>query len=208
LSNVALLDTACERARHALEATRCIHDALEIRRQAAAEVEDARLQRDAGRIQQWSEIAVRAGRRCGELLRTTARAGERAPPGGGEGRTLPTLETIGIKKGQAYRFQKLASIPADQFEAEISAANDRHGEVSTIRILRIAATGSRQGGARPSGERSCRPRATSAEELAAMLDDPAARAELVRAWMAFNTHIELLLETCQGRDLRGVGVRP
>lgn len=183
-----------------------VAEALRFRELAAAEVAAARRRRDALQTQQCSEIKVRADRRCGEMLRAMAAAGERAPPGGTDG--VPTLDELGIKKGQAYRFQKLASIPIDLFNAAIASANAVHGEATTHRILESAVTGSRQGGARAVADRSLersteRPfthRPAGAAELVEMLADPATRAELADAWVAFSTHLDRLRGVWRDRE--------
>lgn len=193
-------DRVCDHdvARHALDSLSNVSEALRLRDHASSEVGAAQRRRDALAVQRWSEIRVRAGRRCGELLGAMAASGERAPRGGMEGK--PTLDELGIKKGQAYRYAKLASIPADLFEAAISAAIAAHGEATTHRILESAVTGSRQGGARAVAARSIANEPACAVDLVEILADPSTRAELVRAWLAFNTHLDLLRNAWRERE--------
>ncbi len=68
------------------------------------------------------EIRIRAERRCGELLAEMEKAKGAAQPGvgraGGTGsQRATTLSDLGISKTQASRWQKLAEVPEEEFEA-------------------------------------------------------------------------------------------
>jgi hypothetical protein len=67
------------------------------------------------------EIRLRAERRCGQLLAEREMAkgllkqGQELPQS--HGATTETLDDLGISKTQSSRWQKLAAIPEDEFEA-------------------------------------------------------------------------------------------
>lgn len=71
------------------------------------------------------EIRVRAERRCGELLAEMEKA--KGAPGPGRGKAgstvrppftdAPTLADLGISKTQSSRWQQLAEVPEEEFEA-------------------------------------------------------------------------------------------
>lgn len=100
-----------------------------------------------------TEIKVRAERKAGELLATTAANGERAGQSEGGKRAaaerwgsnshdttsqVPTLSEIGITKDQSSRWQQLASMSNDHFEAAVATAKDTAGQVTTAFMLREA----------------------------------------------------------------------
>lgn len=94
-----------------------------------------------------TEIKVRAERKAGELLRDSAARGERFPAGGPRAKqveshaeTRPaTLEEIGISNTQSSRWQQLASMSEDHFEAAVATAKESAGQVTTAFMLREAA---------------------------------------------------------------------
>ena len=74
------------------------------------------------------QIRLRAERQAGRLLKrrdkATGTAGLGRPPLGGRVAEPPNQETLadlGISKGQSSRWQKLADVPEDQFEAALAA---------------------------------------------------------------------------------------
>lgn len=89
-----------------------------------------------------SDIKIRAERKCGEMLKATAKSGERARAGGNRGSIVtrcnngnkPTLTDIGIERINAYRYQKLADIPEEVFESALEAIEIRLLHDATIEI--------------------------------------------------------------------------
>ncbi len=86
-----------------------------------------------------AEIALRAERRLGELLRKldknkgTVTVGGGGPSGGRIVRPpeKPTLSNLGISKSQSSRWQAIAELPKTAFEDHIAAVRDR-GEKLTV----------------------------------------------------------------------------
>jgi hypothetical protein len=72
------------------------------------------------------EIRLRAERRCGQLLKETEKAKGAQGTGSNQyqvrsiGTTAPTLSDRGISKDQSSRWQKLADVPEEQFEAALA----------------------------------------------------------------------------------------
>ena len=50
----------------------------------------------------------------------------------------PTLSDIGVTKSDSSRWQKLAAIDEEKFEAAVAAAKDAAGQVTTAAMLRAA----------------------------------------------------------------------
>lgn len=133
-----------EAARNALAAAHRVDEVKNIRDKAEAMAAYARQARDTELIQYATEIKVRAERRCGELLITSAERGERAGKGNPElqmsnGSTFATLADLGLTRDQSSRYQKLAAMPAEQFETAVETAKATAGAVSTAGLLRTAA---------------------------------------------------------------------
>jgi hypothetical protein len=91
----------------------------------AKQANDFDLERDA------AIARVRAERKCGELLSDTemakgaavkgiGRAGANAVPGGNRVTEIITLSDMGITKKQSSKWQKLAAVPENEFEAAIN----------------------------------------------------------------------------------------
>ena len=75
-----------------------------------------------------TEIKLRAERRTGELLRETAKTGERRTAAHGRPRKgssaeeafkATTLKTLGLTENQSSDWQQLAAIPAPEFEVRL-----------------------------------------------------------------------------------------
>jgi hypothetical protein len=88
------------------------------------------------------EIGLRAERRCGQLLREREMAKGAAEPGTNRGAThsrrtraspLKTLAVLGISHDQPSKWQKLADIPEDDFEATLTAPGPKPSTIGTIR---------------------------------------------------------------------------
>jgi hypothetical protein len=131
-----------EAARTALAECHRVDEVKDIRDKAEAMAAYARQAKDSELIQYATEIKVRAERRCGELLRNAKQAGELAPHGGdrrSETRShATTLKDVGISGDQSSRWQRLAAMPTEHFEAAVETAKATAGEVSTAFMLREA----------------------------------------------------------------------
>lgn len=87
----------------------------------------ARQAKDQDLIQYATEIKVRAERRCGELLSTTEKNKGATVPGTNRGITRsddstasPTLADMGLTKDESSRYQQLAAMPSEHFEAAVA----------------------------------------------------------------------------------------
>lgn len=129
-----------EAARTALAEAHRVDEVKDIRDKAEAMAAYARQARDTALVQYATEIKVRAERRCGELLRDSERNG------GAKGvgpiaverydTNQPTLADLGITRDQSSRYQKLAAMPEEHFEAAVATAKENVGEVTTAFMLR------------------------------------------------------------------------
>lgn len=83
-----------------------------------------------------ASFKVRAERKAGELLAQSDGLGEH----GGDRRSSRSvrLEDLDISKSQSSRWQKLATIPEDRFEAAIRTTVDDGWELTTASLLRLA----------------------------------------------------------------------
>ena len=118
-------------ARRALAEARRVHEVKSIRDKAVAMQAYAKQAKDTTLITQATEIRMRAERRVGELLIEMAERKERETKGGDRRSKLqaatlivvPKLADLGINKTQSSRWQKLAALPADRFEANVERAS-------------------------------------------------------------------------------------
>lgn len=130
-----------EAARTALAEAHRVDEVKDIRDKAEAMAAYARQAKDSELIQYATEIKVRAERRCGELLKATADAGERATRGVNVERydiDKPTLSDMGLTRDESSRYQQLAAMPAEHFETAVATAKATAGEVTTAFMLREA----------------------------------------------------------------------
>jgi hypothetical protein len=99
----------------------------------------ARQARDTELIERATEIKVRAERRAGQMLAAAKESGDRRGKGNPQLSNAGTfgLSDIGITKNESSRWQKLASVPDEQFEQAVAAAKEVAGEVTTAAMLRI-----------------------------------------------------------------------
>lgn len=134
-----------EQARVALAAACQIDEVKDIRDKAEALAAYARQAKDTELVQHATEIKVRAERRCGELLATAADNGERAtrahgganiPSVSNDATPIKTLADIGLTRDESSRYQQLAAMPEEHFEAAIATAKDSVGQVTTAFLLR------------------------------------------------------------------------
>ena len=138
-----------EQARTALAECQRVDEVKDIRDKAEAMAAYARQAKDTELIQFATEIKVRAERRCGELLRTSAERGERQSVGNPQlsnaSTIAPTLAVLGITRDQSSRYQQLAAMPDEHFETAVATAKDTAGEVTTAFMLREAKRSKPQG---------------------------------------------------------------
>lgn len=82
-------------------------------------------------------VRLRAERRCGVLLKEMKANGERASGHGdqksGSKPSTPNLDDLGVSKDQSSRFQQLADVPDDEFEAALA---DPESKPSTAGVIR------------------------------------------------------------------------
>lgn len=127
MTTVALVryDAMCR----AIDAAYEVDEVKEIRDKALAFETYARQAKNTEAERRACEIRLRAERKAGELLREMEKAkGARGNPGGrgapvvrSHGETAQTLSNLGISKTQSSRWQQLAAIPEDVFEAALAA---------------------------------------------------------------------------------------
>lgn len=139
-----------EAARSALRAAHSVDEVKEIRDKAEAMAAYARQAKDTALVQWATEIKVRAERKAGEMLRATAESGERDQGRGGDRKSQShdatvKLSDLGISRDQSSRWQQVASIPEEHFEAAVNMAKNSAGEVTTAFLLREAKKGKPKG---------------------------------------------------------------
>lgn len=135
-----------EAARSALSAAHSVDEVKDIRDKAEAMAAYARQAKDQELILWATEIKVRAERRCGAMLAESEKAkgseyGSRHFVDGRIERPAnptPRLSDIGITKDQSSRYQQLASMSEEHFEAAVATAKDTAGQVTTAFMLREA----------------------------------------------------------------------
>lgn len=127
----------CSRARTALAQARTAEDFKDVRDVGEAAIRLAKSRRDVGieALLEAQEIVRRAERQLGAMLpEVTGGSGrkERLQP-------ATFLSDIGIEKTQSSRFQKIAQLPDDEFEAWISTCREAGEEMTQAAALRVAA---------------------------------------------------------------------
>lgn len=100
--------------------------ALEVYQRSRAAALDA--QQDA------AEIALRAERRLGELCRTAIRRGGDRKSKSRDA-TL-NLDDLGISKSQSSRWQKLAAVPEEDFDAHVQVVREKGERLTTAGTIR------------------------------------------------------------------------
>jgi N6-adenosine-specific RNA methylase IME4 len=137
---LARYDAACR----ALAAAHRVDEVKTIRDKAVAMQAYAKQAKDTTLITQATEIRMRAERRAGELLIEMAELGERDSGKGNRNPVLksqaatPKLSDLGISKTQSSRWQELARISDDTFEAKVTSASKRAYDGSAHRFIKEA----------------------------------------------------------------------
>ena len=88
-----------------------------------------------------SEVAVRATRRAGEILNGMEKAapGEHWKKKRSPGRTAtPTLRELGITKNQSSKWQKIASVPDDVFDAHVTKCLKAKKQITVTSVAKLA----------------------------------------------------------------------
>lgn len=129
-----------EAARTALAEAHRVDEVKDIRDKAEAMAAYARQARDQELIQFATEIKVRAERKCGELLSQVEREKGGRPGNSSTSETSyqRTLRENCLDHNAAHRWQQLASMSEDHFEAAVATAKDTAGQVTTAFMLREA----------------------------------------------------------------------
>lgn len=132
-----------EAARAALAEAHRVDEVKDIRDKALAIAAYAKQANDTAMVEWATEIKVRAERRAGELLavmdKNTGARGFGKSAIVRDDSTPPTLPELGISLDQSSRWQKLAAVPAEQFEKAVEAAKEVAREVTTTSVLKQAA---------------------------------------------------------------------
>ena len=135
-----------ENARKALKEARDIDEVKEIRNKTQAMAMYARQAKDTAMARWVSEIKIRAERKCGQMLKETAKTGERATRGREKKQNChdvslikPKLADIGIEWKQSERWQKMADIPEQQFEQALNESAKKTGVPTSEGVKREAA---------------------------------------------------------------------
>ena len=147
-------DAACQ----ALAAASRVDEAKDIRDRAEAVRVYAKQAKNLDLERQATEIRLRAERRTGELLKESAENGQRETRGGDRkspanpksksqnGTLIPKLVDLGISKRQSSDWQKMAAIPAPDFETRVKAVVETQGKATTATILKEPAEFKRSAG--------------------------------------------------------------
>jgi len=112
-----------------------IDEVLEIRNQAAAFRAYAKQARNTEAERLCAVIRIRAERRAGELLAQMEKLKGRPQ----KASPLTRLSELGISYDESSRWQHLAAVPKDDFEAELANFHDEEAALGTSGILRRAA---------------------------------------------------------------------
>lgn len=126
-----------DRMCHAIAICHRIDEAKKIRDKAEALRAYARQAQNRDAEVQLAEIKVRAERRCGELLRDMAEAGERAPVRG-KASDKPRLVDLGLHRSESSRYQMIAAVPEKRFEAHLAERKAAGRPVTSMGLRAIS----------------------------------------------------------------------
>lgn len=139
--------------RTSLEAAKTLDEVVDLRDQAAAIVTYAKAIGERREIVNAAvEGKLRCERKAGAFLATVT-GGKGGDRKSSNTKLLDSLEDKGVKKIQSHRWQRLATIPDDEFDAIISSANEESLELTTAAVLRHAATKSKPQNGKPLKQR-------------------------------------------------------
>lgn len=126
----------CSKARQMLAEAKTLEEFKAVRDVGEAAIRLAKSRRDVGieAVQEAQEIVRRAERDMGAMLPSVI-----GGPGKLNGGRLQPLESLGIEKTQSSRFQKIANLPDDEFEAWIEDCRSSGEEMTQAAALRLAA---------------------------------------------------------------------
>jgi hypothetical protein len=129
----------CSKARQALAQAKTIEDFKDVRDVGEAAIRLAKSRRDVGveALQEAQEIVRRAERQLGAMLPevTGGRGGYR------KSTNTMLVDDIGLSHMQSSRFQKIARLPDDEFEAWIDDCRSSGEEMTQAAVLRLVAAG-------------------------------------------------------------------
>ncbi len=125
-----------KRAGQMLAEARTLEEFKTVRDVGEAAIRLAKSRRDVGieALLDAQEIVRRAERQLGAMLPEVI-----GGPGKLNGGRLQPLESLGIEKTQSSRFQKIAQLPEDEFEAWVSQCRESGEELTQAAALRLAA---------------------------------------------------------------------
>lgn len=120
MSELVKYDAMCR----AIDAAYEVDEVKDIRDKAIAWEVYSRQARNTENERRACEIRLRAERKAGQLLKQMTERGERQGDGRpgkqSHGATVSTLDDLGVSKTQSSRWQGLADVPEDQFEAALA----------------------------------------------------------------------------------------
>ena len=100
-----------------------------------------------------AELRLRAERKLGDFLATTARLRGR-PKSVLQRNTLPSLSELGIKDRKlSHRAQRISAIPTAEFERYLTDAHNAEWEITTRQLLYLC---ERRQAAKKNWQRNCR----------------------------------------------------
>lgn len=204
-----------EAACRALAECKSIDEAKEWTDKAAAMQAYGRMANDRTLEVDAAEIRIRAERRLGEMLAATKSVGglSRGAAGAGVNQhtpsevrssvtTAPKLSDAGISKDLSSRAQKLAAVPAAEFEAELAAKRERDRQDGARVSARLEQSGSRH--------LSRQPKAQAEQKREHAADDANGDFDMVAELESAAKEIEALtgeIKAAQADDLKAEAIK-
>ena len=126
----------CSAARRKLAEAVTVEDLKTVRDVGEAAVRLAKSRRDVGyeALIEGMEIVRRAERQMGAMLPSVVKKGGDMAKSQG----ATSLKDLGIEKNQSSRFQRIASLPEDQFEKWIASCREAGEEMTQAAALKLA----------------------------------------------------------------------
>jgi hypothetical protein len=195
-----------EAACRALAECKSIDEAKAWTDKAAAMQAYGRMAKDRTLEVDAAEIRIRAERRLGEMLAESElqKGGRPSEQTGRQQRPVsaPTLAQAGISKDLSSRAQKLAAVPATEFEAELAAKRERDRKDGARVSARLEESGSRH--------LAKRPKAQEEQQLERAADDPNGDFDMVAELESAAKEIEALtgeIKAAQADDLKAEAIK-